>query len=76
MTKKYRNVEEASHRIRNRFKFLPDFEAFPTTLDTAIPNMLHEKWGVTNAAVITSSVLPPSYCLRQFMLGRALRLFI
>jgi PAS domain S-box-containing protein len=57
---KYRNVEEARNRIRNRFKrkFLPDFEAFPTTLDTAIPAMLHEKWGVTNAAVITSSAPP------------------
>jgi PAS domain S-box-containing protein len=57
---KYRNLEEARQRIRNRFKrkFLPDFEAFPTTLDAAIPAMLHEKWGVTNAAVVTSSVPP------------------
>jgi hypothetical protein len=54
------NLEEARHRIRNRFKrkFLPDFAAFPTTFDTAIPAMLHEKWGATNAAVITSSVPP------------------
>jgi PAS domain S-box-containing protein len=54
------SLEEARHRIRTRFKlkFLPDFEAFPTTLDTAIPAMLHEKWGTKNAAVITSSVPP------------------
>jgi PAS domain S-box-containing protein len=54
------SLEEARHRIRNRFKrkFLPDFEAFPTTLDTAIPAMLHEEWGTKNAAVITSSVPP------------------
>lgn len=54
------SLEEARHRIRNRFqrKFLPDFEAFPSTLDTAIPAMLHEKWGAKNAAVITSSVPP------------------
>jgi PAS domain S-box-containing protein len=54
------SLEEARHRIRNRFKrkFLPDFVAFPNTIDTAIPAMLHEKWGAKNAAVITSS-LPP-----------------
>jgi hypothetical protein len=54
------NLEEARHRIRNRFqrKFLPDFEGFPTTLDTAIPAMLHEKCGATNAAVITSFIPP------------------
>jgi PAS domain S-box-containing protein len=54
------NLEEARHRIRDRFKrkFLPDFEAFPNTIDTAIPAMLNEKWGAKNAAVITSS-LPP-----------------
>lgn len=57
---KYLNLEEARQRIRNRFKrkFLPDFEAFPSSFDTAIPAMLHEKWGAANAAVITSSVPP------------------
>jgi PAS domain S-box-containing protein len=57
---KYYNLEEARHRIRNRFQreFLPDFEAFPNTIDTAIPAMLNEKWGTKNAAVITSSLHP------------------
>jgi hypothetical protein len=50
---KSRNLEEARHRISFKSKLLPDFEAFPTTLNRALPAMLHEEWGATNAAVIT-----------------------